>query len=68
MNDPFTMAAEIATILQATETVPVIQRRRASRKDRRDSYLAYQREAYRLMAGVNHLSFLGQTQNTSWRT
>jgi len=66
--DPLTMAAEIANILQAAQTAQLVQRQRASRGERQEAYLAYQREAYRLMAGVSHLSLLAQVKTTSWRT
>jgi hypothetical protein len=66
--DPFTMAAEIGAILQAAESIPSLERRRASRKERREAYLAYQHETYRLMAGINHLSFLAQVETSSWQT
>lgn len=66
--DALATAAEIAAILQAAEAVPTVQRRRASRKERQEAYLAYQRQAYRLMTGVNHLSVLVQADKTSWNT
>ena len=66
--DPLAAAAEIAAVLQAAETVPAIQRRRVPRKERQETYLAYQHEAYRLMAGVSHLSILAQMRAISWRT
>jgi hypothetical protein len=66
--DPLAMAAEIAAILQAAQALPSAGGRRASRAERMEAYLAYQHEAYRLMAGVNHLSFLAQVKTVSWRT
>jgi hypothetical protein len=67
MIDPFTMPAEIVGILSATGTLPSVQHRRGSRRERRDAYLAYQREAYRFMTGINHLSFLAQIKTITWR-
>ncbi|HYW46000.1 MAG TPA: hypothetical protein VE959_24260 [Bryobacteraceae bacterium] len=60
--DPLAAAAEIAAILQAAEAVPNLQRQPASHKERQEVYLSYQREAYRLMAGVSHLSILAQVK------
>lgn len=65
--DPLATAAEIAAVLQAAEAVPSLQRRPASRRERKEAYLAYQREAYRLMAGVSHLSVLSQVKTTPWQ-
>lgn len=65
--DPLATAAEIAAVLQAAEAVPSLQRRPASRRERQEAYLAYQREAYRLMAGVSHLSVLAQVKITPWQ-
>lgn len=61
------MAAEVATILQAAESIPSAQGRRASREERQEAYLAYQRESYRLMARINHLATLAQLDMMSWR-
>ena len=66
--DPLAVAAEIAGVLQTAETVPSIRRRRASRQERREAYLAYQREVYRLMAAVNYVSSLAQTDMDVWQT
>jgi hypothetical protein len=66
--DPLATAAEIVAILQTAETVPSVGHRRASRAERLEAYLAYQRETYKFMAGVNHLSFLGQLKTFTWRT
>jgi hypothetical protein len=65
--DPLATAAEIAAVLQAAEAVPSLQRRPASRRERQEAYFAYQREAYRLMAGVSHLSVLAQVKITPWQ-
>jgi len=68
--DPFTMPAEIVTLLQAAATgaVPSAKHRRESREKRREAYCVFQQEAYRLMAAANHLAALVQIEMISWKT
>jgi hypothetical protein len=68
--DLLATASEIAALLQVAEAVPQLPQRHASQKERREAYLEHQRQAYKLMATISHLSFLGQveTDTYSWRT
>ncbi len=66
--DVISTTAGLATILATAETAPSVQRRRASRSERREAYLTFQRAVYRQMAGVSHLSVIAQIKTTSWRT
>ena len=65
--DPLATAAEIATLLQVAETVPQLQQRHTSQRERQEAYLEYQRQVYKVMAGINHLSVLAQVKTTSWQ-
>lgn len=65
--DPFAIPAEIVTILSAVETLPNVQHRRGSHKERQEAYLAYLREAYRFMSGINHLAILAEVKPITWR-
>jgi hypothetical protein len=66
--DALAVAAEVAGVLQAAESVPSIQRHRSSRKERREAYLDHQREVYRVMALANHISTLIQVDTVAWQT
>jgi hypothetical protein len=66
--DPFTMPAEIAAILgSATDMMPAFRRKGVKKQERKEAYLAFQRENYRLMACASHLSVLGQIRVVSWQ-
>jgi hypothetical protein len=68
--DPFTVPAEIVTLLQgaAAGAVPSARHRRESRKGRQEAYRTFQHEAYRLMTSVVHLNTYTQIKTITLKT